>query len=275
VTEINDYRGVEGTRPYAGTAEYYARYRPRVTEAFLDELVPALGWSPQSRVLDLGTGPGQLALRIAPRVGEVVGVDPEPDMLEVAERLAQEKSITNARFVRGSSNDLRSLELGEFTSATMSASFHWMLDQDRVMADLAAFTDAEHGSVAFVSAGWFVTRSADYEAAERIVHRILDDHLSDVPEGPHPRGRHDPFEEILARSAFSNLSEIEVRYEADAPITAEAVLGLQYSVSHVLTRLGPRRERVENEVANAFSTAGLPETTRVVYRDHALIGRRD
>jgi SAM-dependent methyltransferase len=153
MTSEGGYEGVEGTRPYAGTAEYYARYRPRVSDAFLNQLREVLMWTPSSRVLDLGTGPGHLALRVAPLVGEVVGVDPESDMLDAANRIAAEERIANVRFVLGSSEDLTSLGVGTFQSVTMSASFHWMLDKDRVMADLAAMTSTGDGSVAFVTTG--------------------------------------------------------------------------------------------------------------------------
>jgi ubiquinone/menaquinone biosynthesis C-methylase UbiE len=36
------------------------------------------------RILDLGCGPGQLALAFAPLAGEVLGIDPEPEMLRIA-----------------------------------------------------------------------------------------------------------------------------------------------------------------------------------------------
>ena len=39
-------------------------------------------------MLDLGTGPGLLALGFAPHVGRVVGVDVEPAMLEIAREAA-------------------------------------------------------------------------------------------------------------------------------------------------------------------------------------------
>lgn len=268
------YEGVEGTRPYAGTAEYYARYRPRVSDGLLAQLRETLAWGPSSRVLDLGTGPGHLALRVAPLVGEVVGVDPEPDMLAVAARLAREASLTNVRFVDGSSDDLTSLRLGEFQSVTMSASFHWMLDKDRVMTDLAGMTGAEGGSVAFVTTGEIVAPSADFSAAADVVQSLLDKHLAEVPERPHPRARHDPFEEILARSAFADVREIEVTYEAETGLTTDALLGFYYSISHVLARLGSRRSQLEAETSDAIANLDPPPTTRVTYRDSALVGLR-
>jgi hypothetical protein len=156
----------------------------------------------------------------------------------------------------------------------MSASFHWMLEKDRVMADLAAMTDPRRGSVAFVTTGDIVAPSAEFTAAAEVVQLLLDQHLADVQERPHPRARHDPFEDILARSAFADVREIELTYEADTALTTAALLGFYYSISHTLSRLGPRRAQLEAETDEALANLGTPPTTRVTYRDSALIGLR-
>src|SRR5690348_9888511 len=69
---MDAYRGTAGTRPYAGAALYYAEYRQRVSTEFMLLLAARLGWTRAERVLDLGAGPGQLALLAAPLVAEVV-----------------------------------------------------------------------------------------------------------------------------------------------------------------------------------------------------------
>src|SRR5215468_9960807 len=99
------YRGTEGTRPYAGSGWYYAEYRDRVSAESIAILAEQLGWSTGDRVLDLGAGPGQLSLLIAPLVTEVVAIEPEPDMLTEGEKRAQAAGIANVKFVAGSSDD--------------------------------------------------------------------------------------------------------------------------------------------------------------------------
>src|SRR6478672_4427500 len=49
------------------------------------------------RALDVGTGAGALALALAPVVREVVGLDPVPELVE----LARERAAPNAEFVEG------------------------------------------------------------------------------------------------------------------------------------------------------------------------------
>src|SRR5262245_30871763 len=145
------YQGTEGTRPYAGAAWYYAEYRQRVSPEFMALLAGRLGWTRVDRVLDLGAGPGQLALLVAPLVAAVVAVDPEPDMLAEAERRAAALEARNVTFITASSDDLGALRssLGRFRTTLMGQSFHWMLEKDRVLRDLSAMLDETEGSVAF------------------------------------------------------------------------------------------------------------------------------
>ena len=74
-------------------------------------------------MLDLGCGPGMLAGAFAPLAGEVVAMDPEPEMLRIAE--AEFGGAGRISFVRGSSFDL-SPALGRFRLVTMGRSFQWM-----------------------------------------------------------------------------------------------------------------------------------------------------
>src|SRR5215470_20192503 len=108
-SQTTAYLGAEGTRPYAGAGWHFAEYRDRVGAESIAILAEQLGWSPSDRVLDLGAGPGQLSLLIAPFVAEVVAIDPEPDMLAEGERRAAMADAGNVRFVAGSSDNLPAL----------------------------------------------------------------------------------------------------------------------------------------------------------------------
>src|SRR5262245_7173921 len=274
-TQATAYLGIEGTRPYAGAGWYYAEYRDRVSAELITLLAEQLGWSTRDRVLDLGAGPGQLSILVAPLVAEVVAIEPEPDMVAEGERRAAMTGVRNLRFVAGSSDDLPALlsSLGPFRAALMGQSFHWMVDKDRVLEDLSAMIDEDDGAVAFVNP-LRVSIPDEMRAAQDSALEILERYLANVPPGPHPNGRHDPFEEILSRSPFPRIEMIERVYETRARLTIESILGYEYTISHVLTRLGDSRGAFEREARAALSWVVRVGEISVTRRDEALIGRR-
>jgi SAM-dependent methyltransferase len=269
------YMGAEGTRPYAGAGWYYAEYRDRVSAELITLLAAQLGWSTRDRVLDLGAGPGQLSLLVAPFVAEVVAIEPEPDMLAEGERRAAMADASNVRFVSASSDDLPTLRssLGLFRAALMGQSFHWMVDKDRVLEDLSAMIDESESAIAFITPRR-ISVPDELRAAQDTANEILERHLANTPPGPHPNGRHDPFEEILRRSPFPGIERIERIYERRVRPTIESILGHEYSISHVLTRLGDNREAFEQEARAALSWVNSIGEVSVTQRDEALIGRR-
>lgn len=60
----------------------------------------ALDITPESRVLDIGAGPGTLALPLAPRVREVTAVEPGAGMVAIMREHAAKEGITNIACVQ-------------------------------------------------------------------------------------------------------------------------------------------------------------------------------
>jgi SAM-dependent methyltransferase len=265
-----------GDRPYAGTAWFYAEYRDRPSVEFAELLARRLGWSRSDRILDLGAGPAQVSLRLAPFVREVIAMDPERDMLEEGRRRTNDAGISNVSFVEGGSDDLASLAptLGAVKGATMSQAFHWVGDKDGLLRDLDRLLDPE-GAVALV--GFVKDPDPNRIWLDRLpwcnVEAIRIRYVADVPEGPHPRGRHDPFPDILGRSAFSELDLLTHAYDAVIHPSVDAAIGYEYTLSNVLARLGDRRYAFEAEARAALAGADT-SPIHVELTDSALVGRR-
>ena len=115
---------------YRGSAPYYERGRLPYPAGLADGVATVLGLDGRGRLLDVGCGPGIIALRLAHLFEEVVGLDADADMIAEAERRAAELGVTNARWVHALAEDLPA-GLGTFRVATFAQSFHWM-DRDRV-----------------------------------------------------------------------------------------------------------------------------------------------
>ena len=87
------------------------------------------------RALDVGTGAGALAFALAPLVREVVGLDPVPELLE----LARERKRPNTEFVEGDGATLPFPD-GAFDLTGTHRTLHHVALPDRVVAELARVT---------------------------------------------------------------------------------------------------------------------------------------
>ncbi|AUX42121.1 fibrillarin-like rRNA methylase [Sorangium cellulosum] len=88
-------------------------------------LVAALGVRAGERVLDIGSGTGLLAEHVAGLVGptgKVLGIDPLPLRIEIAQRKAKE----NLSFQVGNAYALDGLPSGSFDVVYLNAVFHWL-----------------------------------------------------------------------------------------------------------------------------------------------------
>jgi SAM-dependent methyltransferase len=87
------------------------------------------------RALDVGTGAGALALALAPLVQEVVGLDPVPELLD----LARARALPNTDFVEGDGTAM-SFPDGSFDLAGTHRTLHHVPRPDLVVAEMARVT---------------------------------------------------------------------------------------------------------------------------------------
>jgi SAM-dependent methyltransferase len=118
-------------RIYQGAAAHYRHGRPAYSPQLEAVLTEALGLNGTGRLLDGGCGPGILTVRFAHLFEEAVGLDPDPAMLAEGRRLAEERGITNIRWVQARAEDLPAAAPGPYRLMTFGQSFHWT-DEARV-----------------------------------------------------------------------------------------------------------------------------------------------
>lgn len=88
------------TDPYAfvSAEAHYARFRPGYPDALYRLLADRFGLDGTQNALDLGCGPGTVALELAGLVHTVFAVDPAAGMLKQGRALARQRRIGNIRW---------------------------------------------------------------------------------------------------------------------------------------------------------------------------------
>ena len=251
---------------FRSAATFYTRYRPRYPQALIARVAAHCGLDGTGRLMDLGCGPGFLAIAFAPYVAEAVGIDPEPDMLDEA---AREVAAAGAKvtLVQGSSRDLGP-QLGRFRMVTMGRSFHWM-DRDATLRALDALIEPG-GSVALFHAGdggsqWM----AVYEDVARAW--VSPELWADRQTRRSPDWeRHDV---VLARSAFSRLERIKEPMTRTS--TTDELVGRALSMSMTTpAALGEKRAGFEAALREALQAIAPAGTLEEHVAADALIAQR-
>src|SRR6266545_2778748 len=107
---------------FSATAELVAQHAEKQIELVREQLRSFVAPAGDERAIDTGTGAGTLALALAPLVGEVVGVDVVPELLERARAAAP----ANVTFLEA---DATKLPVAELTRVTASGGRVFVDDQ--------------------------------------------------------------------------------------------------------------------------------------------------
>jgi ubiquinone/menaquinone biosynthesis C-methylase UbiE len=91
---------------FGAAAERYLRDHIHVEGDELRRMVELARLTGAERVLDVATGGGHTALAFAPHVGEVVGLDLTPAMLEAATKFVAAQGGANVSFRLGDAEDI-------------------------------------------------------------------------------------------------------------------------------------------------------------------------
>jgi SAM-dependent methyltransferase len=163
------------------------------------------------RLLDVGDGPGILAIGFAPHCREVIGVDPEPSMVEAA-RAAAERAGVAVRFIDGRFEDVAP-KLGAFDIVTIGRAIHW-LDPEPAREALEGAL-APHGKVLICGATSVKDGRNPWLEAFNIVR--------DRWKGDRPTRDHDTFFDN-GRFTRTGTVRVEATYTVPVELLTERVL---------------------------------------------------
>jgi len=101
----------------------------------LARLVRAIDPAPTDRALEIATGPGYVAMALAQRCGEVVGVDLTAAPIAIAQRTSRARGLSNVRFEVGEADNL-AYDDSEFDLVVCRFAFHHFLNPAAILAQM-------------------------------------------------------------------------------------------------------------------------------------------
>ena len=235
---------------FDSTVPFYARYREPYPVSFFRELSGRAGLHGYDRLIDIGCGPGSLAIGFAPYVKSCVGVDVETEMLEAA-RVEAARAGVHVDLIQARIEDLPS-DIGRFQAVTIGRALHWF-DREDAIAVLERIVEAK---------GWIAicgtrAHSAASQGWEGKFHDIRRAWSSDPDETRYRINLEDWF----GGSRFRRVEDVEVTETHQ--VTIQDLIGRALSLSTTSPEvLGERRPSFEvamKEALEPLSVEGVFE----------------
>lgn len=235
---------------FDSTVPFYARYREPYPATFFLEVSRRAGLHGNDRLIDIGCGPGSLAIGFAPYVKSCVGVDVETEMLEAA-RVEAARAGVHLDLLQARIEDLPS-DIGRFQAVTIGRALHWF-DREEAIAVLERIVD---------SSGWIaICGTRAHNAASQGWTGKFHDVRRAWSSDPDESRYHINLEDWFGGSRFRRVEDIEVTEHHR--ITIQDLIGRALSLSTTSPKvLGDRRtdfEAAMNGALEPLSDGGVFE----------------
>ena len=246
-------------------AQYYTLGRPTYPAALIEQVARFVGLDRTQTVLDLGTGPGFLAIDFAPWAKSVTAIDPEPEMLRAAKENAIQAGVGIA-FVQASSNDLDD-SYGRFRLVTIGRAFHWM-DRAETLRRLDRLIEPE-GAIALFGEHYPDVPANRWHAE---FQGLVDKYSTDDPARALVR-QAPKHETVLLDSAFRQLGRISALEPRATPVDRFVDRALSFATTWH-GRPGSRTDDLAIEIREAMAKYAVDGVVHEVIEGEALIARR-
>lgn len=230
---------------FDSTVPFYARYREPYPASFFREVARREALSGAEKLIDIGCGPGSLAIGFAPYVKSCTGVDIETEMLAAA-RVEAARAGVHIDLIQARIEDLPE-NIGQFHSVTIGRALHWF-DRDKATAVLERIVDAD-GWIAICGTRGF---SAVAQGWTGKFHEVRRAWSSDPDETRY----HINIEEWFRGSRFHKAEDVEV--SESHQVTIGDLIGRALSLSTTSPQvLGDRRPEFEAAMREALEPLSL------------------
>lgn len=252
---------------FQSAVPFYERYRLGYPDRLIRRVIALMGLKPGDPVLDLGTGPGFLAVPFARAGMRVMAADPAPAMLDAAAEAARAAGVT-LQLWQGGSYELAP-DMGPFKLVTIGRAFHWM-DRVATLAMLDNIVTPDGGVAFFHDAHPPVEENRWFKSLCDVADRYTKEtaHAAERKAGGHRR-----YEPYLFASAFTRLDGFSVTSRSD--ISLDDIVGRAYSLSSCAPeRLGESQANFEADLRAALAPHAINGNLVEVAEMVALLARR-
>jgi ubiquinone/menaquinone biosynthesis C-methylase UbiE len=149
---------------WSGRAEAYDAYRPQPPTVILDMFTQLIHQPQPQLVVDLGCGTGLSTMLWAGRSAQVIGIEPNDDMRQQAEKKRAQSGLSNVRY-QAALAQRTGLPADSADIVTCSQSLHWM-EPEPTFAEIARIL-RPGGLFAAYDYDWPPTVSWEVEVAYR------------------------------------------------------------------------------------------------------------
>jgi SAM-dependent methyltransferase len=250
---------------YAGTAEYYDRFRPRYPLGMIGDLVARIGSG--GVLVDLACGTGQVALPMAPHYDSVLAVDLEPDMVAVGSAAGRRAGIANVRWQVGRAEELE-IAPGSVQAVTIANAFH-RLDRPLVAARAKSWL-RPGGSLVVLGYGDPPDRPRRKEPWQEVVAEVVRRWIG-PPSPAVVRALSGPPHRVVLDEAGYKTERRE--WSMPRRWTLDELVGLTFSVSTTSKRqLGDRADAFEADLRSALLACDEAGEYHEELRYFAIVG---
>jgi SAM-dependent methyltransferase len=222
---------------FASTVEFYARYREPYPTAFFQKVAEQIALRDDETLLDIGCGPGMLAIGFAPFVGGCTGLDPEPGMIAAAKDAASEAGVALS-LIHGRIEEFPVTQA--YDIITIGRALHW-LERAPTLAVLERILAPDSGRILICRSSSVETPETPWVKPYRKVRSAWASGPAEKQDRMHPS-------DWFADSCFGALGETSVTERRQ--VTVAGLIGRALSRSNTSPEVvAGRQEQFEAQVA--------------------------
>jgi SAM-dependent methyltransferase len=220
------------------------------------EQIRSLGLPAGSRILDVATGPGEPAATIAEALPEVsvVATDVSPDMVQKAQTLVEDKSLTNLVVELADAEDLSQFDSESFDAVTCC--YGYMFPEDKAKALEETRRVLKPGGM-LVATIW--TDLTMLKISRDVMAQVLGTEPPPPPLNPMSLAEEGLFDTLLKDAGFTVRGSVASTY----PFNFSSDPELQYKIGTILLR-EKLDELDAHDVARRAFFGCIPRHSRVV-----------